>query len=224
MAEEIVAHGGLLPDELMLQVVTTKLDALHDRHWILDGFPRTVGQSDLLDSHLQTRGTPLTLIANIDVPDQVILSRIADRWVHLPSGRVYNMQFNRPRVEGLDDVTGEPLSKRPDDNPETFARRLKQFYTSTSPLLEHYASQAHSAPLLTTLRGKTTAEIWPQLEEVVARRFPALKPRRATHASVSQPLPRQPTQQSAKVADAVLVSSLKKGAERTQRVGVKQMA
>jgi adenylate kinase len=224
MAEEIVAHGGLLPDELMLQVVTTKLDALHDRHWILDGFPRTVGQSDLLDSHLQTHGTPLTLIANIDVPDQVILSRIADRWVHLPSGRVYNMQFNRPRVEGLDDVTGEPLSKRPDDNPETFARRLKQFYTSTSPLLEHYASQAHSAPLLTTLRGKTTAEIWPQLEEVIARRFPALKPRRTAHASISQPLPRQPAQQNAKVADTVLVSSLKKGAERAQRVGVKQMA
>jgi len=217
MAEEIVAHGGLLPDELMLQVVTTKLDALHDRNWILDGFPRTVGQSDLLDSHLQTRGTPLTLIANIDVPDEVILSRIADRWVHLPSGRVYNMQFNRPRVEGMDDVTGEPLTKRPDDNPETFARRLKQFYTSTSPLLEHYASQAHSAPLLVALRGKTTAEIWPQLEEVIARRFPALKPRRAHVAP-----PRVQTQNT-RVADAVLVS-LKKGAERAARVGVKQLA
>lgn len=54
---------------------------------------------------------------NLDVPDEVILSRISDRWVHLPSGRVYNMSYNRPKVEGFDDQTGEPLTKRPDDNP-----------------------------------------------------------------------------------------------------------
>jgi adenylate kinase family enzyme len=62
-------------------------------------------------------GTPLTLVVNLDVPDQVILSRISDRWVHLPSGRVYNMSYNRPKVDGLDDLTGESLTKRPDDNP-----------------------------------------------------------------------------------------------------------
>lgn len=56
-------------------------------------------------------------MVNLDVPDDVILSRISDRWIHLPSGRVYNMSYNRPRVEGYDDVTGEPLTKRPDDNP-----------------------------------------------------------------------------------------------------------
>jgi hypothetical protein len=60
---------------------------------------------------------PLTLVVNLDVPDEVILSRISDRWVHLPSGRVYNMSYNAPRVQGFDDLTGEPLTKRPDDNP-----------------------------------------------------------------------------------------------------------
>jgi adenylate kinase family enzyme len=60
---------------------------------------------------------PLTLVVNLDVPDEVILSRISDRWVHLPSGRVYNMSYNAPRVHGFDDQTGEPLTKRPDDNP-----------------------------------------------------------------------------------------------------------
>jgi len=60
---------------------------------------------------------PLTLVVNLDVPDEVILSRISDRWVHLPSGRVYNMSYNAPRVQGFDDQTGEPLTKRPDDNP-----------------------------------------------------------------------------------------------------------
>jgi nucleoside-triphosphate--adenylate kinase len=60
---------------------------------------------------------PLTLIVNLDVADEIILNRISERYVHLPSGRVYNSSFNRPKVDGLDDVTGEPLTKRPDDNP-----------------------------------------------------------------------------------------------------------
>ena len=60
---------------------------------------------------------PLTLVVNIDVPENIILSRISERWVHLPSGRVYNMSYNRPHVEGFDDQTGEPLTRRPDDNP-----------------------------------------------------------------------------------------------------------
>ena len=63
------------------------------------------------------QGTPLSLIVNLDVADEVILSRISDRWVHLPSGRVYNLSYNPPKVPGLDDVTGEPLTKRPDNNP-----------------------------------------------------------------------------------------------------------
>ena len=60
---------------------------------------------------------PLTLVVNLDVPDEVILGRISDRWVHLPSGRVYNMSYNRPKVDGYDDETGEPLTRRPDDHP-----------------------------------------------------------------------------------------------------------
>ena len=157
IAEEIVAKGGLLPDELMLRVVSSKLDTLRHKvcsnmiiteinkqritdllaqHWILDGFPRTVGQGKLLDAHLRLaalilcgrfpslscfsfrkQGLPLSLVVNLDVPDEVILARISDRWVHLPSGRVYNLSYNRPRVDGLDDETGEPLTKRSDDNP-----------------------------------------------------------------------------------------------------------
>ncbi|KAF5373554.1 hypothetical protein D9758_000595 [Tetrapyrgos nigripes] len=116
-AEEIVAQGGLVPDELMLQVVTSKLDLLHDKHWILDGFPRTLAQGEMLDTHLSKQHLPLSLVVNLEVPNEVILGRISDRWVHLPSGRVYNMSYNRPKVEGFDDQTGEPLTKRPDDNP-----------------------------------------------------------------------------------------------------------
>ncbi|KAH9856918.1 ADK-domain-containing protein [Lenzites betulinus] len=177
LAESIVASGGLLPDDIMLKVVTTKLDSLQNRHWILDGFPRTLGQGKLLDAHLTTKGTPLSLVVNLDVPDSVILSRISDRWVHLPSGRVYNLSYNPPKVAGHDDDTGEPLTKRPDDNPEIFARRLEQFYASTSPLLAHYSAQAQATTRLVTLAGSTSDEIWPQLEGVVRAHFAAVRER-----------------------------------------------
>jgi adenylate kinase len=71
----------------------------------------------VLTAALRNHSTPLSLVVNLDVADGVILSRISDRWVHLPSGRVYNMSYNRPKVDGFDDETGEPLTKRPDDNP-----------------------------------------------------------------------------------------------------------
>ncbi|KAK7054812.1 Adenylate kinase 2 [Paramarasmius palmivorus] len=197
-AEEIVAQGGLVPDELMLQVVTSKLDLLHNKHWILDGFPRTLPQGELLDAHLKKQGTPLSLVVNVEVPDEIILSRISDRWVHLPSGRVYNMSYNRPKIDGFDDETGEPLTKRPDDNPEIFDRRLQKFYSTTAPLIAYYANQAQkkvaSAPhrnphqhphqlafpvkpphrlRLETVTGRTSDEIWPKLEAAVTRAFPS---------------------------------------------------
>ncbi|KIK96234.1 hypothetical protein PAXRUDRAFT_826180 [Paxillus rubicundulus Ve08.2h10] len=187
-AEQIVAQGGLLPDDVMLEVVTNKLDALHNKHWILDGFPRTLGQGKLLDTHLEKQDAPLTLVINLDIADEVILSRISDRWVHLPSGRVYNMSYNRPKVAGFDDETGEPLTKRPDDNPEIFSRRLKQFYASTAPLLSHYAS-GHEPTRLVTLQGETSDEIWPKLEAIVRSTFPTLReraPRRGRY-SLSNP-------------------------------------
>ncbi|KAH9966781.1 ADK-domain-containing protein [Russula dissimulans] len=182
IAEEIVAKGGLLPDELMLEIVSSKLDALRNKHWVLDGFPRTVGQGKLLDAHLRKQGTPLNLVVNLDVPDEVILARISDRWVHLPSGRVYNLSYNRPRVDGLDDETGEPLTKRPDDNPEIFARRLQQFYTSTSPLLQYYNSlptaRLHGPKArVVSLRGSISDEIWPLLEHTVRSTIPGLRER-----------------------------------------------
>ncbi|KAF5381103.1 hypothetical protein D9615_003999 [Tricholomella constricta] len=197
-AEATVARGGLLPDEIMLKVVTSRLDSLYNKHWILDGFPRTLGQAKLLDNHLKKKHNPLTLVVNIDVPDDVILSRISDRWIHLPSGRVYNMSYNRPKVEGFDDLTGEPLTKRPDDNPEVFSRRLSQFYASTSPLLDHYTSAAASstAPArnphqhphqlsfhrsqqlkLQTLSGATSDENWPHLDKLIHTAFPTLRER-----------------------------------------------
>ncbi|PSR76037.1 hypothetical protein PHLCEN_2v8699 [Hermanssonia centrifuga] len=193
MAEKIVATGGFIPDDIMLKVVTSRLELLHNKasshfrihrslsnpvhtqHWILDGFPRTLGQGKLLDEHLRRVASPLSLVVNIDVADEIILSRISDRWVHLQSGRVYNLSYNPPKIAGLDDVTGEPLTKRPDDNPEIFARRLEKFYASTSPLLSYYTT-SNSTPLV-SLTGATSDEIWPQLDNLLRSSFPSLKER-----------------------------------------------
>lgn len=107
---------------------------IETQNWILDGFPRTLGQGELLDAHLKlvpylldsiatltpiyrSRQLPLTAVVYLDVPDEIILSRIAGRWIHQASGRVYNLSYRRPIQDGLDDITGEPLTKRSDDNP-----------------------------------------------------------------------------------------------------------
>ncbi|KIY50814.1 ADK-domain-containing protein, partial [Fistulina hepatica ATCC 64428] len=218
-AAALVAQGRLLPDNLMLEVVTSRLESLTNKHWILDGFPRTLGQARMLDAQLKRQGTPLSLVINLDVAAEIILSRIDNRWVHLPSGRVYNLSYNRPKVEGLDDVTGEPLSKRPDDNPEVFAKRLEHFYALTFPLLEYYSAQSstpspqglpsdhlnphhrHLHPhqlsfperdrelKMHTLQGKTSDEIWPLLDDVVSSRFPGLKKRKAEKGRLYEIVP-----------------------------------
>jgi nucleoside-triphosphate--adenylate kinase len=153
-----------------------------------------------INSHIlcSKQNTPLSLVVNIDVADEIILGRISDRWVHSPSGRVYNLSYNPPKVAGRDDETGELLMKRPDDNPvrslvkpsratiltyplqEIFARRLETYYASTSPLLSYYASQPSNTTQLVTLTGATSDEIWPKLESVLNSAFPSLKQRQET--------------------------------------------
>ena len=97
----------------------------------------------------------------------IILGRIADRWVHAPSGRVYNTGFNRPKIEGRDDETGEPLTKREDDNEETWKARLKKFNETSDPLLEHYSRKG----ILWTVEGNSSDEISPKLFGEFERRF-----------------------------------------------------
>ncbi|KAI5818849.1 P-loop containing nucleoside triphosphate hydrolase protein [Pyronema omphalodes] len=130
--------------------------------FLLDGFPRTRKQAESLDEEVD-----MNFVVNLDVPTDVILERIAGRMVHEPSGRVYNNGWNPPRVPGIDDVTGEPLTRRADDCPETFAKRLKAYEESTAPLLEHY----DKAGLLWTVRGNSSDEITPLLDAEIIRRF-----------------------------------------------------
>ncbi|KAH8918949.1 ADK-domain-containing protein [Atractiella rhizophila] len=175
-AEGFMKRGALLPDEVILQLVEKELSVLEGKHWVLDGYPRNGSQARSLDSLLQSRGVGLNLILNLVVPDSVILDRIENRWIHAPSGRVYNHTFNPPKVQGRDDVTGESLTKRPDDDVNIFGKRLKDFHKENKTLLEHYAgSKVGGLERVLTFTGNTTDEIWPHVKETVKGRMEELK-------------------------------------------------
>jgi len=130
--------------------------------FILDGFPRTAGQASQLDALI-----PINLVVSLKTPFSVILERINGRWIHLPSGRVYNTTYNAPKVPGRDDITGEPLTKRLDDDLDTWKSRLKKFEETSEPLLEHYSRKG----VLWEVEGNSSDEISPLLFREVERRF-----------------------------------------------------
>ncbi|KAJ3089881.1 hypothetical protein HK102_005267 [Quaeritorhiza haematococci] len=157
--QEVVEHGGLVPDLLMDTLVLHEVDEMDGMSWMLDGFPRTIQQAEALDAHLEKKGQKIDLVINLDVPEEVILGRIKDRWIHAPSGRTYNLSFNPPKVPGRDDITGEPLSKRPDDDVDIFALRLRKYHELTEPLIQYYQSHGKVASFF----GRTSNEISPKL-------------------------------------------------------------
>jgi adenylate kinase len=130
--------------------------------FILDGFPRTASQALQLDTIV-----PINMVVNLQTPSEIIIERICNRWVHAPSGRVYNTTYNAPKEEGKDDVTGEPLTRRSDDDPEVWKARLETFNETYQSLLEHYDKLG----ILWTVNGNSSDEITPQLFEEFGKRF-----------------------------------------------------
>jgi nucleoside-triphosphate--adenylate kinase len=161
---KFVSDGQLVPDELMLKIVGNELNRLSsaDRSWLLDGFPRTKPQALSLFNM-----APVQVVISLDVPFDVIIDRVKGRWIHASSGRVYNTDFNAPKVPGRDDVTGEPLVQREDDKPESVKKRLEIYSQMAGPILEYYAEQN----VLAQFSGKTTNEIWPQVYKYLATKI-----------------------------------------------------
>lgn len=135
--------------------------------WLLDGFPRTLSQATYLDAFLQPRHSPLNMVINICVPPSAILSRITSRLVHPASGRVYNLEYNPPRVPGKDDVTGEPLIRRTDDEEKVWRGRVERYEEEVGPL-EQWAEKKG---LVWKVTGETSDEIYPKIEAEVLKRF-----------------------------------------------------
>lgn len=106
--------------------------------FILDGFPRTVAQAERLDDMLASRKLPLQHAIELQIDDALLVARITGRLVHPASGRSYHKIFNPPKKDMVDNITGEPLIQRSDDNAETLTKRLKTYHVQTSPVCDYY--------------------------------------------------------------------------------------
>lgn len=140
-AKSFMDAGGLVPDEVIIGLVQERIKEPDcQKGFLFDGFPRTIPQADAM----KTAGVAIDAVVEIDVPDAEIIKRMSGRRAHLASGRTYHVIFNPPKVEGKDDVTGEPLIQREDDKEETVRKRLEVYHAQTEPLVAYYQKWAQS--------------------------------------------------------------------------------
>ena len=140
-AENVMAAGGLVSDNLILELVKQRIrEPDCTKGFLFDGFPRTLAQAEVLKS----QGVKIDAVVEIDVNDAEIIKRMSGRRVHLPSGRTYHILFNPPRTENKDDITGEELVQREDDREETVKQRLKVYHEQTEPLIVYYSKWAQT--------------------------------------------------------------------------------
>ena len=138
-AKKIMDQGGLVSDDIIMGMVKARIQDDDCRTgYLFDGFPRTLPQADAL----KDAGVFVDAVVEIDVADEEIVRRMSGRRVHLASGRTYHVVFNPPKIEGVDDVTGEPLIQRDDDKEETVKARLKVYHDQTEPLIHYYSDWA----------------------------------------------------------------------------------
>ena len=153
-AKTFMDSGGLVPDEVIIGLVKDRIQEPDcKKGFLFDGFPRTIPQADAM----KKAGVPIDAVVDIDVPDAEIIKRMSGRRAHLASGRTYHVIYNPPKVEGKDDVTGEPLVQRDDDKEETVKKRLDVYHQQTEPLIDYYkkwqASGEKAAPKYVHING-----------------------------------------------------------------------
>ena len=143
-AKKIMDEGGLVSDDIIMGMVKERItqdDCANG--YLFDGFPRTIPQAEAL----KKAGVAVDAVVEIDVPDEEIIKRMSGRRVHVASGRTYHVVFNPPKEEGKDDVTGEALIQRDDDQEETVKARLKVYHDQTEPLIDFYSKEADAGNL-----------------------------------------------------------------------------
>ncbi|MTW10671.1 adenylate kinase [Pseudoduganella eburnea] len=168
-AKKVMDAGQLVSDDIIIGLVKDRLKAADCANgYLFDGFPRTTAQADAM----KDAGVTIDYVLEIAVPDDQIVERMSGRRSHPASGRVYHVKFNPPKVEGKDDVTGEPLVQRDDDKEETVKKRLEVYHNQTEVLLSYYGDWAKSgqpgAPKYRKIEG-----VGP-VEEIRDRAFAAL--------------------------------------------------
>ena len=166
-AQKYMQAGALVPDEVVIGVVRERL-TLPDagEGFLLDGFPRTIAQAERLDAMLAEAGRSVSHVVLIDVPADELVQRIAGRRSCGACGKLFNVTFDPPKVEGVCDVCGAALVQRADDNEETVRNRLDVYGQQTAPLIGYYTERGvlHSA----FGGGKLPDEVFAQVEQILS--------------------------------------------------------
>jgi adenylate kinase len=168
-AKKVMDSGSLVGDDIIIGLVKERIQQPDcAAGFLFDGFPRTIPQADAM----KAAGVNLDYVLEIDVPDSAIVERMSGRRVHVASGRTYHQRFNPPKVAGHDDLTGEELIQRVDDQEETVKKRLEVYARQTRPLVEYYqrwaASGEPGAPVYRRISGIGS------VEDISARALAAL--------------------------------------------------
>jgi adenylate kinase len=136
-AESYMNDGDLVPDELVIKMIMEEIETKGDDGFLLDGFPRSVGQADALATEIERRGRHLTAALLVEADDETVLKRITGRR-QCSNGHVYHVEFDPPKHDDACDQCGKPLTQRDDDKPETVEKRLKTYHKQTEPLVDYY--------------------------------------------------------------------------------------
>ena len=165
-AKAYMDKGDLVPDEVITGVILEAMGRDDARDgFLLDGFPRTLGQADALAAGLQDADRRLTAVILIEVPDEEVQRRLSGRRVSVKTGRVYHIEFDPPKHEGRCDIDGSRLVQREDDKPETIAKRLAVYHEETEPLVEYYEERG----LLRRFDGtRTPTEVHDHIRATIA--------------------------------------------------------
>ena len=155
----LIDTGRLVSDEIIIGLVEERIAAGDCMNgYLLDGFPRTIPQAVAM----RERAVHIDAVVEIAVPDEKIIERMSGRRIHPGSGRTYHVRFNPPAAQGLDDVTGEPLVQRDDDQETTVRHRLDVYHEQTEPIIEHYQQWSeddpHSIPRVLRVDGLGTLD------------------------------------------------------------------
>lgn len=158
-AKQHMDRGALVPDHIVIELVKQRVrEPDCDNGFIMDGFPRTLPQAEAL----RKAQIDIDFVIEIEVSDDEILRRMSGRRVHPGSGRTYHVEFNPPKTAGRDDLTGEPLVQRPDDDEQTVLKRIETYHRQTKPLVNYYLSWAASgdarAPHYVNIYGSGSVE------------------------------------------------------------------
>ena len=173
-AKKVMDSGGLVSDNIIIGLVKDRLtqpDCMNG--YLFDGFPRTIPQAQAM----KAAGVPLDYVLEIDVPFASIIERMSGRRVHLASGRTYHLRYNPPQVASKDDITGEELTQRDDDQEVTVRKRLEVYNAQTRPLVEYYSSWADKTPVKNEIAAPQYRKIegLGTVEEITTRVFLALR-------------------------------------------------